>query len=81
MGRREIHPVARLIVGSFAYVLIVAVAIWMLGSEAWSMFVVFGLVIVATASPFIGAGVVWLIVRFTNRRDDPQNRPHGRSSE
>jgi hypothetical protein len=81
MGNREIHPVPRLIAGSIAYFLIVALAIWMLGSEAWSLFVVVGLVIVATASPLVGAGVVWLIVHITNRRDDPQQDSHGRSSE
>ena len=81
MGNREIHPVARLIAGAIAYVLIVTYAIWTLGSEAWSLFVVVGLVIVAAASPFVGAGAVWLFVRFTNRRDDRQHDAHGPSSE
>jgi hypothetical protein len=44
----------------------------MLGSEAWSLFVVVGFVIAATAGPIVGAGVVWLIVRRTNRKDDTQ---------
>jgi preprotein translocase subunit SecF len=81
MGIRAIHPVARLIAGSVTYILVVAFAIWMLGSEAWSLFVIVGFVTVATASPFIGAGAVWLIVRIANRRDDPQRRPHSRTSE
>ena len=80
MRNREIPPVARLMAGSIAYVLIVFVAIWMLGSEAWSLLVVVGLAIVAVAGPFVGAGFVWLIVRRTNRRDEPQQGPHGKSS-
>lgn len=81
MGYRAIPPVARLIAGSIAYVTIVVVAIWMLGSEAWSFFVVAGLAIFAVAGPVIGAAVVWLIVRRTNRRHDPQQGPDGPSSQ
>lgn len=81
MANRTIHPAARLIAGLIAYILIVTYAIWTLGSEAWSLFVVVGVVILATASPFVGAAAVWLFVRFTNRRDDPQHAPQRRSSE
>ena len=45
MRYRTIPPVARLIAGSIAYVTIVVVAIWMLGSEAWSFLVIAGLAI------------------------------------
>ncbi len=76
MANREVPPVLRLVVGSIAYLSIVIVAIWMLGSEAWSLFVVVGLVVVAAVGPFVGAGAVWLIVRRSNRRDDPQRVPH-----
>jgi len=81
MRYRTIPPVARLIAGSIAYVTIVVVAIWMLGSEAWSFLVIAGLAIFAVAGPVIGVAVVWLIVRRTNRRYDPQQGPDGPSSQ
>jgi hypothetical protein len=81
MANREIHPAARLIAGSIAYILIVSYAIWTLGREAWSLFVVVGLVIFTAVSPFVGAGAVWLFVRFTNRRDDSHHDLHGPSAE
>jgi hypothetical protein len=76
MSFREISPVARLIAGVVSYVGVVVVAIWMLGGEAWRMFTLVTIVLGKATGPFLGAGVVWLIVRCVNRRDDPicQNR-------
>ncbi|HEY2253889.1 MAG TPA: hypothetical protein VGH74_22595, partial [Planctomycetaceae bacterium] len=64
-----------------AYLTIVGYAIWKLGSEAWSFFVVAGLAVVAVVGPMIGAVLVWLIVHRTNRRHDPQQGPDGPSSQ
>lgn len=73
MGNREISPVARLVVGVIVYVAIVVGAIWMLGGEAWWLLAIVAVVVGAAASPFLGAGVVWLIVRRANRRNDPRH--------
>jgi uncharacterized membrane protein len=80
MGLHAIPPVARLFSGAIAYVTIVIAAVWMLGREAWSFFVVAGLAVFAVVGPMIGAALVWLIVRRTNRRHDPQQGPDGPST-
>jgi len=77
MGHHAISPVARLIAGSIAYLAIVSFAVWKLGREAWSFFVVAGLTVFAVAGPVIGAAIVWLIVRRTNRRRGPQRDSEG----
>ena len=72
MSLREFSQVARLIIGALCYVTIVAVAVWMLGGEAWRLLAVVAVLIAAAASPFLGAAVVWFVVRRANRRDDSQ---------
>ena len=72
MNLRELSPAARLIGGAVSYVAIVAVAVWMLGVEAWWLLAVVAIAVAAAVSPFLGAGVVWFIVRRANRRHDSQ---------
>ncbi|HEY3964890.1 MAG TPA: hypothetical protein VGM05_10105 [Planctomycetaceae bacterium] len=72
MNLREISPAARLISGAVSYVATVAVAVWMLGVEAWWLLAVVAIALAAAVSPFLGAAVVWFIVRRANRRHDPQ---------
>ncbi|MBI3860959.1 MAG: hypothetical protein HY290_03600 [Planctomycetia bacterium] len=70
MGKRVISPVAWLLFASFVYCLIVVGAIWTLGGEAWSLLGVVMAVVVAAAGPFLGAAVIWIIVRRTNRHGE-----------
>ena len=64
----EISPVARLLAGVASYAGVVGVALWMLGGEAWRMFVMVSFVLAALGGLVLGAGMVWLVVRLTNRR-------------
>ena len=80
MGYRAIPPVARLVAGAIAYVLIVIVAIWMLGREAWSLFVIAGFALFAVAGPIFGAALIWLIVRRTNRKHEQRSESRNDSS-
>ncbi len=72
MNLREIPPAVRLIGGAVSYIAIVAVAVWMLGVEAWWLLAVVAIALAAAVSPFLGAGVVWFIVRRANRRHNSQ---------
>ncbi len=80
MGHHAMPPVARLFAGSIAYAAIVVVAVWKLGTEARSFLVAVGLAIVAVTGPMIGAAIVWLTIRRTNRSHDQQHGPDGPSS-
>jgi hypothetical protein len=60
----ETPPVWRVVIGGAIYFGILAVALIALGEEAF--------LIVALASPIIGAGLIRAVTRWVNRRDDPR---------
>ena len=53
-----------------SYVGIVGVALWMLGGEAWRIFLLVLFVLAALGGLFLGALMVWFVIRYVNRRAD-----------
>jgi hypothetical protein len=61
-------PAWRVVVGGLVYGLIVVLAVMFSPG-----LLVAALVLASLVSPFIGAALIWSIVRWTNRRGDPRH--------